>query len=133
MRGRLMLAKFILFLGLTISLIAPLPASAATNLFGGVDCNRTGSNNSTVCKTGSSTESPLTGPNGVLVKAANLMALIAGAVAVIFLILGGLKYVSSNGAPDQISRAKESIIYALVGLIVIGLARAIIGFVLNKF
>lgn len=122
-------------LGLIMVTVTPLSttiALAATDPFSRVDCGR--ASDSTVCQTrAAGGEDPLTGQNGVIVLATNIIAIVAGIAAVIFLVLSGLKYVTSNGAPDQISRAKEGIIYALVGLVLIVLARAIIGFVLTKF
>lgn len=125
------LKKFLLMTALVLGMAAPAPVSAATDPFSKVDCSK--ATDSTVCQTRGNNEDPITGPNGVVTKATDVIAVIAGIAAVIFLVLGGLKYVTSGGAPDQISRAKESIIYALVGLVLIILARAIIGFVLTKF
>lgn len=125
-----MFKRILLMAVVILGVAIPAPAFAA-DPFDKVDC--TSAPDTTVCQTKGQTEDPLTGPNGIITVATNIIASIAGIVAVIFLVLGGLKYVTSNGAPDQISRAKESIIYALVGLVLIVLARAIIGFVLTKF
>ncbi len=85
---------------------------------------------SKVCHTDGS--DPLTGPNGTLTKVASALALVAGVVAVIFVIVGGIKYIFSGGDASAISSAKNTIIYALVGLVVAVLAREILTFVLGK-
>ncbi len=62
----------------------------------------------------------------------NLLLFIVGAVAVIMIILGGLRYVTSNGDQAQVKAAKETILYSVVGLIVAIMAFAIVQFVASK-
>lgn len=120
-----------------VPVLAPLPglsgtggvASAATDILGKA-CNGEGAN-SAACR-GRTGQDPLTGPSGVLNTVTNIMAWIAGVAAVIFLVVGGIKYITAAGAPAEVQKAKETIIYALIGLIVIVLARAIITFVLGS-
>lgn len=57
---------------------------------------------------------------------------IAGMVAVIIIIIGGLRYITSNGDPSGIQSAKNTILYAVVGLVVIIAASGITGFVLSN-
>lgn len=56
---------------------------------------------------------------------------IAGAFALLMITVSGLRYVLSAGDPQKISRAKDGIIYALVGLTVAIAAEAIVHFVVN--
>lgn len=58
--------------------------------------------------------------------------LAAGTLAVIFLILGGIRYITSSGDSARIKAAKDTILYAIIGLIVTILAFPIVGFVLAK-
>lgn len=51
---------------------------------------------------------------------------IAGAVAVIFIIVGGIKYTLSSGDSQEVSKAKNTILYALIGLVVVMSAFVII-------
>ncbi len=62
----------------------------------------------------------------------NLISAIAGLIAVFAIIVGGLKYVNSGGASDRIDQAKNTILYAVVGIIIVVLAQVIVKFVLNK-
>jgi hypothetical protein len=78
------------------------------------------------------TTNPLTGPNGLLRVIANVMASLAGLVAVVIIITGGFKYITSGGDPSQIKSAQGTIISAIIGLIIIILADSIIGFVISK-
>lgn len=62
----------------------------------------------------------------------NLLSLIVGIVAVIMIILNGFKYITSGGDSNAVGSAKNGIIYAIVGLIVVALAQVIVRFVLSK-
>ncbi|MDO8507018.1 MAG: pilin [bacterium] len=71
----------------------------------------------------------------VLTNLANLILTIAGALVVVMVIIGGIRYIISAGNPQMVEGAKKTIIYALVGLAVIILSAAIlntVNFVLNK-
>ena len=56
---------------------------------------------------------------------------IAGFVSAAFLVLGGIKYITSNGDAGKLQQAKNTILYALIGLVIVGLAEAIDVFVVN--
>lgn len=62
----------------------------------------------------------------------NIVISIAAAIAVLFIVIGGLRYVVSSGDPQKTSRAKDTIIYAVVGLLVCIIAEAIVAFALNS-
>ena len=63
----------------------------------------------------------------------NVLLFIIGVVSVIMIIVGGIKYVLSNGDSSQITAAKNTILYAVIGLIVALLAYAIVNFVVRQF
>ena len=63
----------------------------------------------------------------------NVLLFIIGAVSVIMIIIGGLRYVISNGDQGQVTSAKNTILYAVVGLVVALLAFAIVNFVISAF
>lgn len=69
----------------------------------------------------------------VLTNALNLTYFIAGAVAVIVIIVGGIMYATSGGNSGSVGKAKNMILYSVVGIIVIIVAFAITNFVLGKF
>ncbi len=56
----------------------------------------------------------------------------AGAVALLIITIGGLKYVLSQGNPQETAKAKDTILYALIGLVVCMFAWSIINFVIEK-
>ena len=73
----------------------------------------------------------LIGPEGVFNKFTNLALGIIGALSVIMLVWGGLRYILSGADSKKVTDAKNTILYAIIGLIIAVLAYAIINFVLN--
>lgn len=74
---------------------------------------------------------------GVTVESAiktaiKLLSYVAGVASVIMIIVAGLRYITSNGDPSGIKSAKDAIIYAIVGLIVVVISQSIVKFVLNS-
>lgn len=57
---------------------------------------------------------------------------VIGAVAVLIIILGGIYYITSTGDAARIKRAKDTVLYAVIGLVLTILARAIVGFVIGQ-
>lgn len=125
---RFVRTKLILLAVVFVPLLVPASTFAA-NPFAGIDCSKAA--DSAVCQT-NATNDPLAGQNGVIVRATNIFAFIAGFTAVIFLVLAGIKYITSTGDPAEISKAKQSIIYALIGLVFIAIARSVIGYIINR-
>lgn len=56
---------------------------------------------------------------------------IGGVVAAIFVVIGGIGYTTSAGDPGKLQKAKTTILYALIGLAIVGLAEVITAFVTN--
>lgn len=107
-----------------------IPATAAAwDPFGGVDCSK--AVDSAVCARDRTTN-PIAGPDGILVKATDIIAIIAGIAAVILIIVGGIKYVVSGGDTNAVNSAKNTVLYALIGLVVIGVAKILITFVVSR-
>lgn len=77
--------------------------------------------------------SELFGTTGIFRTITNVLLFILGAISVIMIIIGGLRYVISGGNSTAVTAAKNTILYAIVGVIVALLAYAIINFVLNSF
>ncbi len=75
--------------------------------------------------------SELLGPSGVFTNITNTILYIIGILSVIMLIVGGLKYAVSAGDAKKVTDAKNTILYALIGLIISILAYAIVNFVLD--
>ena len=70
--------------------------------------------------------------NSLLADVINIFSLIVGVVSVIMIIIGGLRYITSGGDSNNVSAAKNTILYAIVGLVIVALAQLIVRFVLSR-
>lgn len=75
----------------------------------------------------------LFGNTGIFTTVTNVMLFIVGAISVIMIVIGGLRYVLSGGNSTNVTAAKNTILYAIVGLVVAMLAYAVINFVIESF
>jgi hypothetical protein len=82
-----------------------------------------------VCQTN---DTKILGADGVLVKVSRAVALLTGVASVIMIMVGGFKYIISSGDSANINSAKNTILYALLGLAISVTAPLIIGFVVKK-
>ena len=57
---------------------------------------------------------------------------VIAALSVLFVVIGGLRFIVSEGDPQDTSKARSTIVYALVGLLISLVAEAIVSFVLSK-
>jgi hypothetical protein len=78
------------------------------------------------------TASGTTKINAIIKTVIDIFSLVVGVVAVIMIIIGGLKYITSGGDSGNITGAKNTILYAIIGLVVVALAQFIVKFVLNR-
>jgi len=53
-------------------------------------------------------------------------------VAVIMIIIGGFRYITSGGNDTSITSAKNTILYAVIGLVIVALAQVLVHFVLRN-
>lgn len=109
----------------TVALAAASPANAACNdsltVDNGINC----------AAPGQSTDASKL-PT-ILRTVSNILIYVVGAVAVLMIIIGGLMYVLSGGDPNGTKKAKDTILFAIIGLVIAILAYAIVKFVLVKF
>jgi hypothetical protein len=62
-----------------------------------------------------------------------MLLFLLGAVAVVMIVIGGMKYTTSNGDSAAITSAKNTILYSVVGLVIAIMAYAIVNFVVAAF
>lgn len=70
--------------------------------------------------------------NSLVKTIINIFSWIVGVTAVIMVIIGGFKYITSGGDSGKISSAKDTILYAVIGLVIVAMAQIIVKFVLSK-
>lgn len=110
-------------------LLQSAAVSAATDPYASIDCSGSAAT-SVVCRKTSG--DPISGTNGILHRVTRLLALIAGSVAIIIIILAGIRYITSNGDSETVAKSKRTIIFAAIGLIFIVIGQALITLVLNR-
>lgn len=69
---------------------------------------------------------------GILATVVNILSWIIGVAAVIMILVGGFRYITSGGDSNGVSSAKNTILYAVVGLVVAVFAQALVQFVLRE-
>lgn len=74
----------------------------------------------------------LFGETGVFRQITNVILYIVGIIAVIMLIIGGIKYVVSGGDSKKVTDAKNTVLYAIIGLIICFFSFAIVNFVISS-
>lgn len=70
--------------------------------------------------------------DNIVATVINILSWIVGVAAVIMIIIGGFRYVTSNGDSNAISGAKNTILYAIIGIVVAAFAQIIVRFVLSR-
>jgi hypothetical protein len=118
----------VLALGFGVGSLALAGTAMAQN---NCDANTLTIDNGAQCAKADSAKDNLFAPNGVFSVVANTLIFLVGAVAVIFLIIGGLRYVVSNGDSKAVEGAKNTILYAIVGIVVAVISFALVQFVIN--
>jgi len=84
------------------------------------------------CETDSSGNTAAERIDEIVSQVINILSLVVGVVAVVMIIVGGLKYITSGGDSGNVTGAKNTILYAVVGLIVVALAQVIVRFVVDR-
>lgn len=105
----------------------PLTPVAAVDVFD--NCSGAGSD-TTICK--ATRTDKLFGAGGLWNRILSTFTFIIGAIAVLMIVIGGLRYVTSNGDPAQLTSAKNTILYAAIGLVIAAMSNAIVNFVLTN-
>lgn len=122
----------VIFTGLMLAAV-PIAVPAAVyadevDIGGGLNCGAGFDITETNCPT--STEGP-DRIQRIIETVVNVFSVIVAIVAVIMIIWGGFKYITSGGDSGNITTAKNTIIYAIIGLVIVALAQFLVQFVLS--
>ncbi len=124
---KLSIVSALTVLGMGVGLVTvPQPAAYAANCTSAADCAQDGLN-------ASGGKANNTNIGAFIKDIVNILLYILGAVAVIMIVIGGIRYTISNGDSGAVSNAKNTILYAVIGLIIALMAYAIVNFVLTSF
>lgn len=85
--------------------------------------------------TGGSCTPPADGPSvqSTITDVINILSIVVGVAAVIMIIIGGFRYIVSAGDSNSVNGAKNTILYAVIGLVIVAMAQVIVRFVVNRF
>ena len=120
---------FVPAFALLAGLAVPVATTYANNcdvsggITGGKDCARNDEQ----------PENLFNGDDSVFQTVTNVMLFLIGAISVVMLIYGGIRYTISQGDTTAVTNAKNTIMYAVIGIVIAILAFAIVNFVVTTF
>lgn len=123
MKRKILSALTVVSMVVGLSFAGGTALAAPGDLFNKKACD----GNTTVCPSDKDT-----GLFGIAKPIINTLLVIAGIVAVIVIIVGGISYTISAGDPAKVKKAKDTVLYAVIGLVVAILAFSIVNFVLDR-
>lgn len=120
-KWRHIIAGFLISIGITGTLL-PAPTTLAIDVFGGC-----GTNTSAVC--GARKDSAAT----IMKNVINTLLFVLGMIAVLMIVIGGIRYTTSAGDSGATKAAKDTVLYSVVGLVIAILSFTIVNFVVGRF
>lgn len=126
---KVLLSCSVLFIGLLMF----VPTAHGIDLLN-KSCQGASAQSSSFCKnvTQQAGEDRIVGPNGIITRVTQVLIFVTGAISLIMVIIGGARYVFSAGDPNGTKQAKDTILYALIGLAIAIFSQVIVSFVLSK-
>ncbi len=125
-----LITVFALSFGMMVPVLAAgvvgAQANIQDNLCAGTELGAPGTGD---CQSSTATSG---GVQEAITTVVNLLSWIVGIVSVIMIIVGGFRYITSGGASDKVTGAKNTIIYAVIGLVIVALAQFIVNFVIGQ-
>ncbi len=116
------------FLAIGLLAIGPLLLSTAVEAQGGWSGGMSGGASSA---RGQDQPTDIFSDGGVFAQFTNILLYLIGAISVIMIIFGGFRYITSGGKSENITAAKNTIMYAVIGIIIALLSYAIVNFVIT--
>ncbi len=130
----------IILAGVMLAIFAIMTFSQTTNaqtvnigqsLCAGANLDYSAINNPGACGT-AQMESSNMQINNLVTSVISLLSWAIGVVAVFMIIVGGFKYITSGGDTAGVTAAKNTILYAIIGLVIVALAQVIVKFILGR-
>ena len=126
MKKKIITAALILMLGAATMTFVGTTLAEAASCGSASECINQG-------MTASGTSSTPKSLGSILTTVTNILLFLMGAISVIMIIVGGIRYITSQGNQQQLQSAKNTVLYAVVGLVVAIAARAIVMLVVDSF
>ena len=130
-RLRILVASLVFSFGLMFAVAVPAMAAATNQIQAGL-CTGADLYITDTPTDNCSNTSATASINKIVRLVINLLSVVVGIVAVVMIIVGGLRYITSGGNDTSVTGAKNTILYAIIGLVVVALAQVIVKFTLNK-
>ena len=108
--------------------VAAAAAASITDCTGIENCITAGADKTGSADSGTADEKV----TNIIKLVINTFSWVVGIISVIMIIIGGLKYITSGGEGTNITGAKNTILYAIIGLVVVALAQIVVQFVLSN-
>lgn len=125
-----LLVRLVFGFTLLLGFLAPAPLLAQTQPVNDLCSSVTTAEKPAVCN---NQDIEVAGSNGVIVRAAQIVGIVTGVASVIAIMVGGFKYIISNGDPSNVKSAKDTILYAIVGLVISITAPMLLAYGLSFF
>lgn len=128
--------KLITTLILSLMFVFPVMGSVASAQFDPLKptCETAGDTGdaSAICDESADSSDRITGNGGLIVTIANMLAILAGIIAVFVIIISGITMMTSGGDSGKVTKSRNTIIYVVVGLFAVVLSRTIVVFIITK-
>jgi len=112
--------------------ITKAPLARAANPISSICTSADQKNLPTSCKDINNSGNPLFGKDGILTKAINILSLIGGVVSVFVIFIGGVKFITSSGDPSSVNSARNTLLYAIIALLIMATAQVAVRFILGS-
>ena len=131
---KILLASILASVGLMTGAVMPLVAAQAVGTTkdtptGALNCGATGNITGTGCTATTNADTKI---QDTIKLAIRIFQIVVGLIAIFYVITGGLKYITSGGDSGGVTGAKNTILYAAIGLVVVALAEVVVQFVLTR-
>lgn len=123
------LASFALVFGFSLVFLAP---SASASLFSGAKKEACAGTQLTKKSGPNCAKDDSESLSRTIQRGIDFISIVVGVIAVLMIIIGGLRYIISDGDSGKITTARNTIMYALIGLILVAFAQIIVKFVITK-
>lgn len=131
----IILSALVITFSFTVSFVPGLVSAASVDINRSVCKNVPGREKPSFCEdqvgdSRKASQNPIYGPNGIVTKVVNVLSMIVGIAAVIFIMVAGFRFIVSGSNSQEISQQREYILYALVALVIVALAQLMVRYVL---
>lgn len=90
------------------------------------------SENSEICAAADSDDNLISGDRSVFLIVADILTIAAGAIAVVMIIISGITMITSSGDSAKVKKSRDTILYSIVGIVVVLLSRSIVIFIVGE-